>query len=59
MLRALADAFPDLDGLGNLVIGDAQVQRLAAVVAPAKMAVGADGGADGDQLTHAIVEFHG
>jgi len=58
-LGALADALADLDGLGNLVIWDADISSLGRVVPEAGMTVGTDGGADGDQFTNAIIELHG
>jgi len=43
----------------DLVLWDAQVSSLAGMVPEARMTVGADGGADGDQIANAVIELHG
>jgi hypothetical protein len=48
--RALPDFSPDLDGLRDLLAIGPVLQRLADVVLQARLAVGGDGGSNGDQL---------
>ena len=51
-------ALADFDGFGDLLAIGSKFEGFADVVIQTGLAVGGDGGADGDQFEGALIEIH-